>query len=224
MRVIAYAAIALSVSGCGVLEERDATTARTPSASVRTAPTQTPAGPAVSDGSPMDAQLSIPQIGIDGLEVIAYTGKTDDGPGTEIQNNGLAASPSGPEGGVGPGGVGNYQVTAHRLSSTQAFLRLPELRSGDRVDVVAGDRRYVYEIVQTRETSFRSEASLRAQRAGVPGKPGAKPVAAYITLSTCATPEDHAAGNYWADEFGNPEHRIDKIGRLVASEPVQARR
>ena len=172
----------------------------------------------------MDAQLSIPRIGIDGLEVIAYSGKTDDGPGTEIQNGGLAASPSGPEGGVGPGGVGNYQVTAHRLSSTQAFLRLPELRSGDRVEVLAGDRRYVYEIVQTRETSFRSEASLRAQRAGVPGKPGTKPVDAYITLSTCATPEDHAAGNYWADEFGNPEHRIDKIGRLVSSEIVQPRR
>jgi sortase A len=224
MRVLAYAAIALSVSGCGVLEERDATTARTSSASVPTAPMQTPAGPAVSDGSPMDAQLSIPQIGVDGLEVIAYTGKTDDGPGTEIQNNGLAASPSGPEGGVGPGGIGNYQVTAHRLSSTQAFLRLPELRSGDRVDVVAGGRRYVYEIIATRETSFRSAESLAAQRAAVPGKPKEDPARAYITLSTCATPEDHGAGNYWADEFGNPEHRIDKIGRLVASEPVQARR
>jgi sortase A len=38
-----------------------------------------------------------------------------------------------------------------------------------------------------------------------------------ITLSTCATPEDHARGNYWADAFGNPEHRIDKIGTLVAT-------
>jgi sortase A len=36
-----------------------------------------------------------------------------------------------------------------------------------------------------------------------------------ITLSTCATIEDHAAGNWWADRFGNPEHRIDKIGVLV---------
>jgi hypothetical protein len=24
-----------------------------------------------------------------------------------------------------------------------------------------------------------------------------------------------AQGNYWADEFKNPEHRIDKIGLLV---------
>jgi hypothetical protein len=36
------------------------------------------------------------------------------------------------------------------------------------------------------------------------------------TLSTWAAPEDHAAGNYWSDRFGNPEHRIDKVGVLVA--------
>jgi sortase A len=41
-----------------------------------------------------------------------------------------------------------------------------------------------------------------------------------ITLSTCRTPEDHAEGNYWSDRFGNPEHRIDKIGKLVAVGPA----
>jgi sortase A len=39
-------------------------------------------------------------------------------------------------------------------------------------------------------------------------------------LSTCATYEDHAVGNYWADEFHNPEHRIDKIGVLVRTVDV----
>lgn len=48
-----------------------------------------------------------------------------------------------------------------------------------------------------------------------PGVPGAAPRWAFITLSTCATLEDHAAGNYWADELHNPEHRIDKVGVLV---------
>jgi sortase A len=38
-----------------------------------------------------------------------------------------------------------------------------------------------------------------------------------ITISTCATPEDHAAGNFWHDELGNPEHRINKIGTLVGT-------
>jgi sortase A len=33
-----------------------------------------------------------------------------------------------------------------------------------------------------------------------------------IALSTCATVEDHAAGNCWSDRFHDPEHRIDKIG------------
>jgi len=41
-----------------------------------------------------------------------------------------------------------------------------------------------------------------------------------ITLSTCATPEDHARGNFWSDRFGNPEHRIDKIGVLVDTRPA----
>jgi sortase A len=82
--------------------------------------------------------------------------------------------------------------------------------------VRSGDRRLVYRITSTRSTSFRSAASLARQSAAVPGRPGAVAVRPMLTLSTCATPEDHAAGNYWADEHGNPEHRIDKIGKLVA--------
>ena len=59
------------------------------------------------------------------------------------------------------------------------------------------------------------------QTAPVPGRPGVAAVRPMITLSTCATPEDHAAGNFWADEFGNPEHRIDKIGVLTATRPAR---
>jgi sortase A len=88
------------------------------------------------------------------------------------------------------------------------------------VHVVARGTRYIYEVTRTRWTSFRSERSLAAQSSPVPGRPGVQPTRAMITLSTCATPEDHAAGNYWSDEFGNPEHRIDKIGVLVASHPA----
>ena len=184
-------------------------------AATEAAPPET--GPEPSDGRPRRATLTIRKLGITDLPVVPYRGRTDDAPGTEIQDGGVAASPHGPAGGVGPGGIGNYQVTAHRLSSTKAFLDLPALRRGDRVVVEAGERRYVYEITATRRTSFRSPASLRAQRAAVPGRPGKEPTRAMITLSTCATPEDRAAGNYWSDEFGNPEHRIDKIGVLVAS-------
>ena len=195
------------------------TVTRSPSAEPTPTPTPSPTGPATSDGRPRNARLTIPKIDVDDLRVVAYRGITDDGRGTVIQNRGHAASPHGPRGGVGPGGVGNYQVTAHRLSATQAFIDLPRLRRGDRIEVEAGDVRYLYEVTKTRRTSFRSPASLAKQRAAVPGKTGAVADRAYITLSTCLTREDHAAGNFWSDEFGNPEHRIDKIGELVASEP-----
>ncbi|WP_228387859.1 MULTISPECIES: sortase domain-bontaining protein [unclassified Nocardioides] len=170
---------------------------------------------AVSDGRPARALLSVPALGITDLAVVPYRGVTDDAPGTAIQDGGVAASPHGPGGGTGPGGVGNYQVTAHRVSSTRAFEHLPSLSHGSRVLIDVGKTRYVYEVRATRRTSFRSAQSLREQRAAVPGRPGARPRQAMLTLSTCATPEDHAAGNWWADEHGNPEHRIDKVAVLV---------
>ena len=203
------------------LELEHADTSATPPAAPADPSTSAAPDPATepevlsSDGRPRRAELSIPRLGLRDLVVVPYRGRTDDAPGTAIQNRGRAASPHGPNGGVGPGGVGNYQVTAHRVSSTRAFEFLPRLRRGDEVVVEAGSRRYVYRIVTTRETSFRSARSLREQRAAVPGKPGAAPTRAMITLSTCSTLEDHAAGNWWADRFGNPEHRIDKIGVLV---------
>jgi sortase A len=171
--------------------------------------------PQYSDGHPRDARITIRAIGIHRLPVIAYRGKTDDGPGTRIQNRGIAASPYGRQGGIGPGGIGNYQVTAHRTSHGGVFNRVPSLDPGDKVLVDAGRWRYVYRITRTRWVSFRSAKSLRAQRAEVPGKPGRTAHRGYITISTCATPEDHARGNYWTDRYGNPEHRIDKIGVLV---------
>ena len=181
------------------------------------APSREPAGPRTSDGEPQVAHLTIPSIDVRRLRVEPYRGRTDDGPGTVIQNRGIAASPHGRQGGVGPGGIGNYQVTAHRNTAGGPFADLPELRDGAKVEVVTRTRIYVYRVVETRETSFRSKRSLAEQRAAVPGHPGRSPSEAMITLSTCATQEDHAAGNYWADEFDNPEHRIDKIGVLVSS-------
>lgn len=169
----------------------------------------------VADGRPRPARLSVPAIGLHDLLVVPYRGHTDDAPGTRIQDRGLGASPFGPRGGAGPGGLGNYQITGHRTSSTHPFASLPSLQPGARAFVVAGGVRYVYEIRSTRQTSFRSARSLAEQRAAVPGRPGAVPRHAYLTLSTCATQEDHAAGNYWSDALHNPEHRIDKIGVLV---------
>ena len=228
MRVAVVVGVAMMLAaGCQSVPEESRPTASAPTSQTSPAPAvgavaePAPARPAVSDGHPRDARLTIPALGLRGLEVVAYQGFTDDAPGTDIQNEGRAASPHGPRGGVGPGGIGNYQVTAHRTSSTRAFEFLPDLRRGARVIVRAGGVDYVYRITTTRETSFRSARSLREQRAAVPGRPGREPSRAMITLSTCATLEDHAEGNYWADEFDNPEHRIDKIGVLVAAREVR---
>ncbi|MFD0264973.1 class E sortase [Streptomyces sp. NPDC127106] len=160
------------------------------------------------------SRLSIPSVGIAGLRVEPYEGTTDDPAGTRIQDRGVAASPYGKRGGVGPGQLGNFLVTAHRLSAGGPLHDLPSVKEGDTVLVTAGDVVYTYEIVATRSTSFRSPRSLDEQRAAVPGAPGRTPTQAMITISTCATPEDHAAGNFWSDAQGNPEHRIDKVGVL----------
>ncbi|MFE7185871.1 sortase domain-containing protein [Streptomyces erythrochromogenes] len=161
-----------------------------------------------------ESALSIPSAGVSGLRVVPYEGTTDDVPGTRIQDRGHAASPYGKQGGVGPGQVGNFLVTAHRLSAGGPLRDLPAVGEGDTVTVTVDGVEYTYEITATRKTSFRSQRSLDEQRAAVPGSPGATPTQAMITISTCATPEDHAEGNFWSDAQGNPEHRIDKIGIL----------
>lgn len=179
-------------------------------------------GPQPSDGTAAPARLTVPALDLRDFPVVPYRGRTDDARGTEIQNDGDLASPYGPQGGTGPGGVGNYQVTGHRLSSTMPFRYLPSLQRGDEVHVESRGTRYVYRVVATRKTSFREPASLQEQRAAVPGRPGVEPVRAMLTLSTCATLEDHAEGNFWADRFDNPEHRIDKIATLVRTTTVRS--
>ncbi|MEU6083771.1 class E sortase [Streptomyces sp. NPDC047108] len=194
-----------------------------PSTSPSESPSQAPGTPSTepppreNDTRDRPASLTIPAIGLEDLRVVPYEGTTDDWPGTRIQNRGVAASPYGEKGGVGPGQVGNYLVTAHRLSAGGPLRDLPSLGEGDSVIVTSGGTIYEYRITDSRKTSFRSERSLAEQRAAVPGSPGERPREAVITLSTCATPEDDAAGNFWRDDRGNPEHRIDKVGVLAST-------
>ena len=125
-----------------------------------------------SDGRPREARLTIPALDLKRLRVRHYRGSPDDARGTRIQNGGIAASPYGPRGGTGVGGIGNYIVTGHRTSSTEPFRRLPRLRKGAKVHLVAGGKRYTYKIVDTRITSFRSKKSLAKQSAPFQGGMG----------------------------------------------------
>jgi sortase A len=178
-------------------------------------PLPSTSGTVASERRPQLAFISMPAIGVHELRVVPYRGRTDDARGNRIQDRGVAASPYGPDGGTGPGGIGNYQVTAHRNTAGGPLYALPALNDGDTVEVTTTRTTFVYRVIGTRMTSFRSARSLAEQRAPVPGRPGAPARRAMITISTCATQEDHAAGNYWSDRFGNPEHRIDKIGVLI---------
>ena len=192
----------------------------TPSASPTEEPTEESSGEPEAVPEPRRSFVTIPAIGLRDFPVVRYRGTPDDAPGTALQNAGEMASPRGPRGGTRPGEVGNYIVTGHRLTGTAPLRYSPSLAKGDRIQVRTGGTVFVYEVRRTRWTSFRQPASLRAQRAQVPGRPGETAVQPMITLSTCATLEDHANGNYWSDQFDNPEHRIDKIGVLVATRPA----
>ena len=164
-------------------------------------PTPTPTGPTPSDGTPLPARMSIPALKVTGLVVEPYQGFTDDAPGTLIQNRGLAASPHGPRGGIGPGGVGNFQVTAHRTTKPAPFRDLPAFADSALVLVDAGGVRYTYAITATRQTSFRSPASLAEQRAAIPGRPGVAPTSG----------DDHAVD---LRDPGGPGRR-EPLGRRV---------
>ncbi len=218
-------ALLVALVGCSDTAEEIAST---PSASARV--TTPPAKPSVEPSTPSPtvrrttttsvATLAIPAIGLRGLRVVAYNGTADDAPGTAIQNRGVAANPRGPGGGVGAGEIGNFIVTGHRTEHGRPFSRLPEVANGDHVLVTYDGVVYDYQVVQTMVISFRKPAEKAAQNAAVPGRPGEPATQAMITLSTCATAEDHAQGNYWKDALNNPEHRINKIARLVATRPA----
>jgi sortase A len=204
-------------------ERRTTSAALPPSAEPAPTPTPTPTptrSPEPEPPEPRRSFVTIPALGLRHFPVVRYRGSPDDARGTALQDAGEMASPRGPRGGTGPGEVGNFIVTGHRLTGTAPLRYSPSLRRGDRIRVRSGPTVYVYEVRRTRWTSFRQPTSLRAQRAAVPGVPGEAATRPMITLSTCATLEDHAAGNYWADQFDNPEHRIDKIGVLVATRPA----
>jgi len=160
--------------------------------------------------------ITIPAAHVSGLRDVLYPGGPDDARGTSFEERGLAASPTGPAGGVLPGQVGNFIVTAHRTAAGAPFRDVPGLRPGDRILVRTRAHTYVYRVTGRMWVTFHDPASYALQVAPVPGYPGRLATVPMITLSTCATPEDNAAGLRQRDAMGNPPHRIDVVGRLVA--------
>lgn len=80
-----------------------------------------------------------------------------------------------------PGGRGNFAVAGHRATHGEPFRDLDQVRTGDEISVETRARTYTYRVTGTAIVSPTSTDVLSP----VPGRPGAKPDAARLTLTTC---------------------------------------
>lgn len=185
----------------------------------------TPPSGASADRTPTPAEtprprgpvtLTVPAADIFDAKVVYYRGEPDDARGTSINDDGLIGAPISPSHGVLPGQVGNLLLTGHRTSAGSPMLTVPELRDGDLIHLDQGGYRFTYRVSDEYWVNFRDRTSRAQQESPVPGRPGVRATRPAVVLSTCATPEDNAAGNYWRDEFSNPTHRIAVAGFLVS--------
>ena len=178
-----------------------------------------PRGPVPRTKHPR-AWLAIPSIGVRARWVVRYGGGPDDDRGTGYQDRGYLASPVGPAGGAAPGEVGSFVVTGHRTSGGSPLLRLPALRRGALVRVGFAGQVLTYRITGGALVDSSRPGADALLAAAVPGRPGAVPTRATLTLITCATIEDNARGDRYRDAHGNPRHRIVRYGVLVATARV----
>lgn len=164
--------------------------------------------------------LSIPRIDVES-KVRSYVGSPDDAKGTRIQNRSLLASPLGTTGGVAAGQLGNFHVDGHRNSAGGLLLELRKLRKGDLVQArvecaVTPDLTFTYRIsARPSYVDFFSTEGRQAQIAEKPLEPGTRATRGYLSISTCATQEDHARGDFRKDQFDNPPGRWVAVGVRV---------
>ncbi|MER6948359.1 class E sortase [Nonomuraea sp. NPDC000554] len=87
-----------------------------------------------------------------------------------------------------PGQIGNFVISGHRTTYAAPFNEIDKLQRDDEIIVDAREARYTYRVT-AQNIVDPSEIDAIAP---VPGSPDAKPIRAYITLSTCH-PEYSAA-------------------------------
>lgn len=115
--------------------------------------------------------LHIPRLGKDWEWVVV------EGVDTDSLNRGPGHFPAS----ALPGAIGNYAVAGHRATHGEPFADLDQLAEGDKVYVEAADGWFTYRVTWTRITSPSAVELI----APVPGKPGAEPEVAMMTLVTC---------------------------------------
>ena len=103
-----------------------------------------------------------------------------------------------------PGQVGNFAVAGHRVTHGQPFAKLLQLEQGDEVVVETRDAIYTYVMDDSpRERTVDDSETWVLDP--VPGKRGAKPTEAMITLTTCQ------------DLFRSPDRSVG-FGHLQSTE------
>jgi sortase A len=80
-----------------------------------------------------------------------------------------------------PGEVGNFAVAGHRATHGEPFADLPRLRDGDPVIVETRDSWHVY-VAGRHKITLPTDVNVVAP---VPDKPGVRPSAPLVTLTTC---------------------------------------
>ncbi|OLT37882.1 hypothetical protein BJF79_28710 [Actinomadura sp. CNU-125] len=146
---------------------RAAATARTPSPSRRPGPP----GPPNPSRAARSARIRVPAFGP------SYRYTVVEGVGVADLRKGPGHYP----GSAGPGKVGNMAIAGHRTTYGGPFERNGELERGDEILVDTATTTYVYTVTK--------HIVVRPSRtdvvAPVPGKPGAAPRKAMLTLTTC---------------------------------------
>ncbi|GAB2938374.1 hypothetical protein GCM10027280_28130 [Micromonospora polyrhachis] len=151
----------------GILDQqwdREADPTVAPTASASTAPSGKPKPPVT--GKPI-AGLYIPKLDKQWI-VVEGVGQAD-----------IRYAPGHYPDSALPGQVGNFSVAGHRNRAT--FWRLDELHTGDVVVVESKADWHIYRVSQSRVVKPHQVEVV----APVPGKSGAKPTKAMLTLTTC---------------------------------------
>jgi LPXTG-site transpeptidase (sortase) family protein len=141
--------------------------------------------------------LRIPRFGADWEWVVVEGVEPDD------LENGPGHYPESADAGQ----IGNFAVAAHRSGHGWPFAPFPELRVGDRIEIVTAQGTFFYELDDApggHPDGNKIEVDERWVVAPVPGQPsGTEPTERRITLTTC-----------WP-EIGS-SHRMYATGVLVA--------
>lgn len=115
--------------------------------------------------------LSVPRLNIDQAEVF-------------VDSNNLAAGLVHLPGSALPGERGNVFISGHSALSplfnfkTAAFAKLQDLKKGDRIEVLANNAKYIYEITEIKTVKPTDLSVIRAPDT----------MNRYVTLMTCVPP------------------------------------